>query len=337
MDPTPRDPADEAERARLLGRLAAGIAHDLNNLFTAAYAALDGLEREAAPTQGDALWQLRRCVDRGAGLGRWLVAFGRRRGGPPDVVDPAVLLRSVERLLARALPEGLSLTLSLRRDAGLVLADEGLVERLVAALLLAGVDAAPAAGELTLACEPAAERRLALSVTSAGRAPAVDADLAALVAGLGGRLELQAERLSVLLPTVDEHDDEPAAPTAVARPVRVLLCEGDELVREALGAQLRSHGHAVEVAAGASAALAEDAREGPPPELLVTELCLPDGDGPSLARSLRAAHPDLALLFVASPLEAAGALADDPLVQGALLIKPFRNEVLGEALARALG
>lgn len=121
--------------------------------------------------------------------------------------------------------------------------------------------------------------------------------------------------------------------------LRVLLVEDDPVLRATLRAALELEGHAVAAAASAadaSAQLAVARGRQTPPELVLLDLGLPDGDGEALLAGLRAAEGPLALpgvpvLVISAREDEAGKVrlldagADD------YLVKPFG---LPELLAR---
>lgn len=121
--------------------------------------------------------------------------------------------------------------------------------------------------------------------------------------------------------------------------LRVLLIEDDPVLRATLRAGLEAEGHAVAGAASradAEAQLAEALRRREPPELLLLDLGLPDGEGEALLARLRA--PDSPLRLPGVPVLVISAREDEAgkvrlLDAGAddYLVKPFG---LPELLAR---
>ena len=73
--------------------------------------------------------------------------------------------------------------------------------------------------------------------------------------------------------------------------------------------------------------------EGAPPDLLLCDVYMPDGDGPELVRELRDRSPELRALFVSG--YAAGTRARR--LEAPLLRKPFTRAQLLDAVAGALG
>jgi len=75
--------------------------------------------------------------------------------------------------------------------------------------------------------------------------------------------------------------------------MRVLLVEDDIGVAAALATSLRKRGYEVDCAGSVAEAL-----KAPPADLVLLDLGLPDGDGMDVCRTLRARHPEIAIIAV---------------------------------------
>jgi signal transduction histidine kinase/CheY-like chemotaxis protein len=127
----------------------------------------------------------------------------------------------------------------------------------------------------------------------------------------------------------------PAAPGAPRGSATILVVEDDPHLRGVVRRTLVEHGYAVRAVAKAA-----DARalEGAAPDLLLTDIVLPDGNGVDLARELAERWPGAGVLymsgFTGEHLDAVGTLPPGE----ALLPKPFTGDTLlarvREALAR---
>jgi CheY-like chemotaxis protein/two-component sensor histidine kinase len=80
-----------------------------------------------------------------------------------------------------------------------------------------------------------------------------------------------------------------STPAAPATPLRILLVEDHDDTRRILSRLLRQAGH--DVLAAASVAMAREALEDSPFDLLISDLGLPDGDGLSVVREAKARQP----------------------------------------------
>jgi two-component system response regulator MprA len=113
--------------------------------------------------------------------------------------------------------------------------------------------------------------------------------------------------------------------------VRVLLVDDDARSARALARLLEDDGFVVEVATDGAEALRRLARE-PAPEVLVTDLLMPEVDGLSLARKARESAPKMPVFFVTCYPELLGGAHDglDPPAQ--VFTKPIEYFVLATAM-----
>jgi DNA-binding response OmpR family regulator len=109
----------------------------------------------------------------------------------------------------------------------------------------------------------------------------------------------------------------------------LLVVEDDETIGSALGAGLRSHGHAVSWQRTARGAL--DAIAGRAFDLVLLDLGLPDLDGVELCRRVRAAQPATVIVVLTARVEEMDVVVGLEAGADDYLTKPFR---FGELLAR---
>jgi signal transduction histidine kinase/ActR/RegA family two-component response regulator len=127
-----------------------------------------------------------------------------------------------------------------------------------------------------------------------------------------------------------------AAKPAVAAQARqrlLLLVDDEPTVRETTAALLRSLGYAVIEAAGGRSAL-ECLRSEPEIALLLTDVVMPDMNGPALAAAAQALRPGLPVVFMSGYAELAGVA--DGATLGRLVTKPFRPADLTAQIEAAL-
>lgn len=142
----------QAQKMEALGRLAGGVAHDFNNLLGIILGYSD-LLAGTLPEGSESLEELaevRKAVLRAADLTRQLLAFGRRQVLDVRGLDLKVLLEDARKMLARVLPENISLRLDVAPDVGTVRADSTQLVQVLVNLALNARDAMPQGGELEI-------------------------------------------------------------------------------------------------------------------------------------------------------------------------------------------
>jgi two-component system cell cycle sensor histidine kinase/response regulator CckA len=131
-----------------------------------------------------------------------------------------------------------------------------------------------------------------------------------LVSSANGHLSLESEEtmgasLVLLFPELQAEAEEPAhTPVVIGvtakrdRPVTLLLVEDDDGIRILLRNSFEKKGYAViEARDGEEALLQADLNEGPI-DLLVSDVVMPNMDGPTLARHLADTRPDIKILLI---------------------------------------
>jgi hypothetical protein len=142
----------QSRRLESIGRVAGGVAHDFNNLLTviAGYAEL--LE-DPQPTGTDTVLAAREigaAAERAAGLTRQLLALSRRQLAKPMTVDLNEVVRGLEPVLRRTLPESIQVELVLDPALPPVQADPSQLDQVLLNLALNARDAMPSRGRLRI-------------------------------------------------------------------------------------------------------------------------------------------------------------------------------------------
>jgi len=155
----------EAEKMEVIGRLAAGIVHDFNNLLTGVLLYCDllsaGFENagfgNAGLAPGDLIQHLeevRLASEQGAALTHQLLAIARKQASEPRPIPINEIVASTKNLLRRLIGEQIELTIVrdpvLNLDAGLVLADPAQLRQILLNLVLNARDAMPQGGKIEL-------------------------------------------------------------------------------------------------------------------------------------------------------------------------------------------
>jgi PAS domain S-box-containing protein len=142
----------QAQKMEAVGRLATGIAHDFNNLITVLMGYSDELLEEvpAESPLRKPVEEVKRAVERAAGLTQQLLAFSRRQSTAPQRIDVNVTVGNMEGLLKRLLGPEIRLEVSLDPNIGIIEADPAQVGQIVMNLAVNARDAMPGGGRLSI-------------------------------------------------------------------------------------------------------------------------------------------------------------------------------------------
>ena len=142
----------EVLRLEAIGRLAGGIAHDLNNMLVAILGFSDMLGRslEAEDPRRRDVEQITEAAGRSAKLTRQLLAFARRELIQPQRLELNAIVRRSEGMLRSVLGENSVLELQLSTEAEVIYADPSQVEQIMMNLVLNARDAMPQGGRITV-------------------------------------------------------------------------------------------------------------------------------------------------------------------------------------------
>jgi two-component system, cell cycle sensor histidine kinase and response regulator CckA len=146
------DQLRQAQKMEAVGQLAGGIAHDFNNLLTAILGSTELLLADTAPDDPRRVdvQEISRSAHRAASLVRQLLAFSRKQVLQPRLVNLNGIVHDMGAMLRRVLGERITLALDLDRSLGLVTADPGQLEQVIANLGVNARDAMPDGGTLTI-------------------------------------------------------------------------------------------------------------------------------------------------------------------------------------------
>jgi CheY-like chemotaxis protein len=135
-----------------VGQLAGGVAHDFNNLLTVitSYSGLLLAQLEQGdPMRGD-VEQIGGAAKRAATVTRQLLAFSRQQMVRPQLLTLNEIVTGLESLLRRLVRENIEIVTSLDPELGLVEADPGQMEQVIANLVVNARDAMPEGGTLMI-------------------------------------------------------------------------------------------------------------------------------------------------------------------------------------------
>ena len=143
----------QSQKIESIGRLAGGVAHDINNMLTPILGYTDMLGfhiPEGDPLRAD-LDGIISSANRVKDMTQQLLAFGRRQTLEMRLLDVNVVVSKFGKILRRTLRENIEITMNLAPMIGAVLADERQMEQVILNLTVNAQDAMPEGGQLVIA------------------------------------------------------------------------------------------------------------------------------------------------------------------------------------------
>jgi PAS domain S-box-containing protein len=142
----------QSQKLEAIGRLAGGVAHDFNNILMSIMGSADLLLMELGsddPARGEAA-EIKQSIERGAGVTRQLLAFGRRQATRTRLFALGDVVAGMETMLRRLMGPEIEFDVSCGTEPIMVMADSGQFEQVVMNLVINARDAMPRGGRLTV-------------------------------------------------------------------------------------------------------------------------------------------------------------------------------------------
>ena len=145
----------QSQKLEAVGRLAGGVAHDFNNILMSIMGAADLLLMQLGsddPARSEAS-EIKQSVERGAGVTRQLLAFGRRQATRARPFALGDIVRGMETMLRRLIGPEIEFDIDCGARPVIVMADSGQFEQVVMNLVINARDAMPEGGRLSVRVE----------------------------------------------------------------------------------------------------------------------------------------------------------------------------------------
>ncbi len=140
----------QSQKMEAIGHLAAGVAHDLNNILTVVEGHTS-LQLAKSQLDKDVAWSLEQVQgagQRAAALTRQLLAFGRKQIMLKKAVSLGTVIGDIASMLRRLIPEDIAITFEHLPEVPLVFADVCNLEQVIVNLVVNARDAMPRGGTL---------------------------------------------------------------------------------------------------------------------------------------------------------------------------------------------
>jgi len=315
----------QAQKMEAVGRLAAGVAHDFNNILTVI---LGNTSMQLRNPRLDkkltsSLNQVQRAAERATALTRQLLAYSRKQIIQRRPLALSEIVEQTVAMLRRLIGEHIALDMQLAPDLPPIFADPNNVEQVIMNLALNARDAMPDGGKLTLTTTR-------VEVDNASRARNPESQLGPYIClavkdtGYGmdaatvGRIfepffttkdpgQGTGMGLATVYGVLKQHGGFVAAsaksessPTesTPTNAITILVVEDEEMLREFVSGALAALGYRVLSAANGRDALEVWAEHRDEIDLLLTDVVMPESiSGRQLAHTLILDKPNLKVIF----------------------------------------
>jgi two-component system cell cycle sensor histidine kinase/response regulator CckA len=365
----------QQQKMELVGQLAGGIAHDFNNVLSAIMMATDFLLNAHKPTDpsfGD-IMQIKQNANRAASLVRHLLAFSRKQTLRPQVLDIGEVLSDLTMLLRRLIGEKVTLDVVQQVIVNLAVNARDAMPNGGRLTVRTTNVTAQECGSFNAKGMPAADYVLIeVADTGMGIAPNIIdkifepffstkeigkgtglglSTVYGIIKQTGGfvyvdSVEQKGTVFRIFLPRHVASAQDVAAEQERAKwpgssdltgQGTILLVEDEDGLRQLNARGLASRGYTVLEAGNGVEAIALLEKSDGEVDLVVSDVVMPEMDGPTLLRELRRRNPALKIIFVSGYAEDAFQKhlpADGE--QFVFLAKPFTLKQLVNAVKETL-
>lgn len=343
----------QAQRLQSMGNMAAGVAHDFNNMLTVIMGLVEELDDSAISRD------IRETASKAAVLTNKLLTFGHGTIRSSEIHDLSYLMSDLGPLVRHALDSRYVLIESYINEPVLVRIEEGLFEQVVVNMVNNAREAMPEGGEveISLSTVELAENRkgrptgdfalIEVRDTGSGmddvtRARAFDpffstkqgtssglglSSCYGIVSQYGGFIDIDTyldggTTIQIYLPIAETRDYEPQL-ELVDAPMPVLVIDDDPSVVGVIKRALNRAGYLVKDFSDAGSAL--NYFETHHVALVITDVVMPKMSGAELVKKMREISTDLPVLFISG---FTGEHLDhwEADAMTSFLAKPFRGE-----------
>jgi PAS domain S-box-containing protein len=317
---------EQAERISTLGRVAATIAHEFNNVLMAIqpFAEIIRKSSEENPRVQHAAAQILNSVGRGRSVTQQILRVTRPAQALLETVDATTWLHDVANEIRLMVGPNITVAVNVPKDSLYFRCDPAQMQQAMTNLALNARDAMTHGGTLTFTAEAGVDSfvRLIVEDTGHGILPDVLPHIfeplfttkhsgtglglgvtQQVVTNNGGTIHVETTvgsgtRFLIELPAASRETSEPLAPPVTRQPPplkRILLVEDDEGVSGGISSLLSIEGIDVRIVQRGAEAVPKI--ESYHPEAVILDLSLPDIDGLQVYRQIQERWPDLPVIF----------------------------------------
>jgi len=146
----------QSQKMESIGQLAAGVAHDFNNMLTViqGHSGILMARPDLPPEIFDSVQAVYFASERAASLTRQLLMFSRKNVMQRKLLDLREVIGNMTKMLKRLLGETITLEFNSPTELPVVYGDTGMMEQVIMNLSVNGRDAMPGGGKLAINVNP---------------------------------------------------------------------------------------------------------------------------------------------------------------------------------------
>ena len=357
--------SEQREKMESLGRIAATVAHDFNNILLVMRGYAEMMQRTLRPSsiEGRHAAALLAAADSAAEVTAALVGFTRKDEELAGRLDLNELAREMAGSLFPTLPERITGRLALSHEALFIVAERAQMQRVLLNLAANARDAMPGGGRLTVATslrfsggreeccveirdtgtgmDDATRARIFerfFTTKPAGRGTGLGlAFVESYVTQLGGRVEVESQLgagscFRLVFAREEAETGVVEVQSQTRRAATILLVDDDAQIRLLVQDFLKMLNYEVILADGAETALKILSEGDQRIDLLLTDVTMPGISGEVLAERVRAQMPSLPVLLM-SGRTYVGKLEESGF---RVVAKPFNIKEIQDAIEQSL-
>jgi signal transduction histidine kinase/putative methionine-R-sulfoxide reductase with GAF domain/ActR/RegA family two-component response regulator len=363
-----------ASKLAAVGTLAAGVAHEFNNLLAGMHGYAELGQLGALEEKDEALEIIRRTCQRGVQITRRLLTFARQTDGARDLTQIDEIADGALQLISWDLARAQIAVVRDYRSNTAVWTESGQIMQVVLNLLSNARDATPPGGSVTVTTRDNQDWvEIAVADTGSGIAETIRDRIfepfvttkgalgGSAVAGTGlglsvsygivqahdGRLlvesasgkgstfTIQLPRHFEILPAAPPAASPATPPAAPALPLHILVVDDEAPVRTVVAQILTRAGHIVAQASDGLDALSRSDSERW--DLIISDVTMPGLDGPNLIGQLRARGITTPAILMTGRVDGGGLGQDQSSDMITVMAKPFDRAKLLATIGSAVG
>ena len=354
----------QTQKEESIGRLAGGIAHDLNNLLSPILGYSDLLlnDPNLKDSQQKRVQEIFNAGERARKLIQQLLSFSRKQQLSFEPVNLNTIINDFGGLLKRTIREDIAIRIKTDPRLPLINADSGKMEQIIMNLSVNAQDAMPRSGTISLKTSVILKDNrpmVELSVSDTG-CGIPENELKHIFepfystkgnkgTGLGlatvknivkqhqGGLNVNSRQeegtvFIITFPAIQETQDIPrhkkAVPDRNHSKALILLAEDDDQVRDVASSILEQYGYTVIQAENGKKALQLLQEQKGPVDLLLSDVIMPEMNGLELLSRVKALYPEQKVLFMSGYAEMDGYWEMISHIKNPFIQKPLSIELL---------